>query len=666
MRNARALENTRALGLTVRSVLLGLGLTVLTNLWIHYAELVMSGVQGHSAIAATATPVGAVTLIFGVAGVNLLLRRMLPQSALSAAEILMVYVMVTTSTVLSSSGQLHFLVPTIVASFHYATDANAWASTFHRFVPHWMAQTNPEVLDGFYKGKTTPPWGLWAPQLFVWVGFLLTLTFATFCLVSLMRRQWVDREKLSFPTVALPLALVEAGADDSKNSLFRNKLFWAGIVLPFSVALINTLALNDPKFPLVSLRADTDLAQLPSIVSSPPWNAMGRTPLSFYPFVVGVAYFIPVEVTFSGWFFFLLTRLENVVGAALNIDAGMTGTQRATFPFIGQQGAGAFLALALVPLWLARSYVKEVVSMAFGGSKSESGDLDDTDEALSYRTAAIGLLVSTGLMIGFCIVAGMQPLIAALLVILSLCYMVAATRIRAETGNAWLFGPEVDVNHLLTRTFGTGLLTPADLTVLAFMRPVLGNFDMRCLPMPHQLEALKMADSVGASRRKTFAAIDIATVIGLISSFAIALMLWHGYGAEAKTDAWRTSMGRQPFENLVALLRNPTAPDLRGLAAIGFGFAFTGGMMFLRARFLSWPLHPVGYAMANTNTMTSTWLPFLIAWLLKILVLRYGGADTYKKFAPFFLGLIAGDLLGGGLTTAWGALSGINVYPINW
>ena len=666
MKNARALENTRALGLTVRSVLLGLGLTGLTNLWIHYAELVMSGVQGHSAIAATATPVGAVTLIFGVAGVNLLLRRMLPQSALSAAEILMVYVMVTTSTVLSSSGQLHFLVPTIVASFHYATDANAWASTFHRFVPHWMAQTNPEVLDGFYKGKTTPPWSLWAPQLCVWVGFLLTLTFATFCLVSLMRRQWVDREKLSFPTVALPLALVEAGADDSKNSIFRNKLFWAGMVLPFSVALINTLALNDPKFPLVSLRADIDLAQLPSIVSSPPWNAMGRTPLSFYPFVVGVAYFIPVEVTFSGWFFFLLTRIENVVGAALNIDAGMTGTQRATFPFIGQQGAGAFLALALVPLWLARSYVKEVVSMAFGGSKSESGDLDDTDEALSYRTAAIGLLVSTGLMIGFCIVAGMQPLIAALLVILSLCYMVAATRIRAETGNAWLFGPEVDVNHLLTRTFGTGLLTPADLTVLAFMRPVLGNFDMRCLPMPHQLEALKMADSVGASRRKVFAAIAIATVIGLISSFAIALMLWHGYGAEAKTDAWRTSMGRQPFENLVALLRNPTAPDLRGLAAIGFGFAFTGGMMFLRARFLSWPLHPVGYAMANTNTMTSTWLPFLIAWLLKILVLRYGGADTYKKFAPFFLGLIAGDLLGGGLTTAWGALSGINVYPINW
>ena len=54
-------ENAKALGLTPRSLVLGLLLTGLTDLWIHYAELIMSGVQGHSAIAATATPVGAVT-----------------------------------------------------------------------------------------------------------------------------------------------------------------------------------------------------------------------------------------------------------------------------------------------------------------------------------------------------------------------------------------------------------------------------------------------------------------------------------------------------------------------------------------------------------------------------------------------------------------------------
>jgi hypothetical protein len=64
--------------------------------------------------------------------------------------------------------------------------------------------------------------------------------------------------------------------------------------------------------------------------------------------------------------------------------------------------------------------------------------------------------------------------------------------------------------------------------------------------------------------------------------------------------------------------------------------------------------------------MSNTWLPFFIAWLVKILALRYGGARLYRTLLPFFLGLIAGDLLGGGLTTALGAYTGINVYPINW
>ncbi len=102
-----------------------------------------------------------------------------------------------------------------------------------------------------------------------------------------------------------------------------------------------------------------------------------------------------------------------------------------------------------------------------------------------------------------------------------------------------------------------------------------------------------------------------------------------------------TGQGRLPFTNLVSLLRNPSAPDGPGIGALGFGFLVTTLLMVLRTRFVWWPFHPVGYAIANTNTMTTTWL-------------------------PFFLGLIAGDLVGGGLFTAVGAFTGINIYLINW
>jgi hypothetical protein len=646
----------RAMGATPRALLLGLLFTALVDFWIHYAELVMGGGQGHTALAASAVPVGAFSVLFVLSGVNVLCRYVLPGLALSGAELLVVYSMITTSSVLSSSGQLHFLIPTVAAGWHYATADNAWAGTFHRFVPRWMGQQDPTALEGFYKGKTVPPWHLWAPQMGAWIGFLLALSFATLCIAALLRRQWVDRERLAFPTVALPVALME---QEERVPLFRQPLFWLGAAVPFAFSVMNTAALNAPSVPLVSLRDDRNLADQ---IGMAPWNALNPLKVSFYPFIVGIAYLIPVDVTFSAWFFYLVTKAEAVFGAALNIDANMTASTKATFPFLGQQGAGAFLALTVVSLWLSRGYLREVLKTIF----REPGGIDDSDEPIPYRWAALGLLVSCAFLVGFCVAGGMQPIPALLLVVLTLAYMIAAARIRAETGNAWLWGPEVDVNTLMTRTFGTGLLTPQDMTVMAYTRSVFGNADMRCMAMPHQFDAFKMADSVGASRRRLFGAICVGTVFGLTASFCIALTVWHHFGAEAKTDAWRTFQGRVPFDSLVAMLRNPVAPDWRGVGAVAFGFAVTAALMLLRTYFVWWPLHPIGYALANTNTMSSTWVPFLLAWLVKSLVLRYGGARMYRQLLPFFLGLIAGDLLGGGLTTLIGAFTGINVYPINW
>jgi hypothetical protein len=45
------------------------------------------------------------------------------------------------------------------------------------------------------------------------------------------------------------------------------------------------------------------------------------------------------------------------------------------------------------------------------------------------------------------------------------------------------------------------------------------------------------------------------------------------------------------------------------------------------------------------------WLPVFIAWLAKLLLLRYGGLRTYAASLPFFLGLILGDCVVGALWT---------------
>lgn len=658
----------RASGLTLRAFVIGLLCTALTDLWIHWAELILGG-RGHTALANTSIPVGAFNVLFLLVIINLFLTRFLRPLAFSKVELLVIYTMMTVSTVLSSSGGIHFIGTTIPAAFYYANSSNNWAALFHSYIPGWIALKDKKAIEGFYRGNASVPWALWMQPLIAWIGFMALFSLSTLCLVSILRRQWVDRERLAFPTVVVPVEMIR----DSEG-FFHNRLLWIGFALPFGIDVMNTIHLNIPAVPYFPTRT-TDQPDLLTFLQSPPWNAMGPTPISYYPFVLGIAYLLSVEMTFSCWFFWLITKLEAVFGAATGLTAGATAGGQSTWPYIGHQGAGAFLALTIVGLYLSRAYLWEVWWLAFGRrgtgiAKTTPGDpaaqQPDADEPLPYRLAFLGLLVCLALLVAWCMAAKMRGWVAVALISLALFYMIAAARIRAETGNAWLFGPDVDAYRVMTTTFGTAIYTPADLTILAYVRNAIANFDLRCLSMPNQFDSYKMADTLGVQKRRLTLALVLALVLGFAVSFAIALMIWYAYGAGARTDSWRTWMGRQPFEQLADALKTPLRTDYSGTLAIGTGFAVTTALMVLRTQFTWWVFHPVGYAMANTATMNQVWLPFFLAWLLKGSVLHFGGIHLYRQSLPFFYGVILGDFLAGGLTTLIGCFTGINVYPINW
>ena len=63
-------------------------------------------------------------------------------------------------------------------------------------------------------------------------------------------------------------------------------------------------------------------------------------------------------------------------------------------------------------------------------------------------------------------------------------------------------------------------------------------------------------------------------------------------------------------------------------------------------RLPGWPLHPAGLAIALTNTVSIDWFGMFLAWLIKLIVLRYGGVLLYRKTRPFFIGLILGTCIG--------------------
>ena len=73
-------------------------------------------------------------------------------------------------------------------------------------------------------------------------------------------------------------------------------------------------------------------------------------------------------------------------------------------------------------------------------------------------------------------------------------------------------------------------------------------------------------------------------------------------------------------------------------------------LLFLRHRFLWWPLHPIGFPIASTYTIVSYgWFAIFTAWLCKTIILRYGGVGAYRTMLPFFLGLILGEFTTAGV-----------------
>ena len=69
-------------------------------------------------------------------------------------------------------------------------------------------------FEGLPEGEKIP-WGAWAIPLFWWLSFVAVLFFVLFCIVVILRKQWVEKERLIFPLAQVPLQMVEGAEKGS-------------------------------------------------------------------------------------------------------------------------------------------------------------------------------------------------------------------------------------------------------------------------------------------------------------------------------------------------------------------------------------------------------------------------------------------------------------------
>jgi len=241
---------------------------------------------------------------------------------------------------------------------------------------------------------------------------------------------------------------------------------------------------------------------------------------------------------------------------------------------------------------------------------------------------------------------------------------VAVTRMRAELGppahDLHRAGPDSILPAILPpRTYETSELAMFSL-FYGFNRAYRGHL------MPIQLEGFKMAERTGGNYRALFWAMLAAIFVGSLCGFWANIDQGYRYGAAARIGPPNVMaiFGAEPWTRmkswLIAPPLSPEQPYTR--VAIGVGFGLTLLLNAVRMRFSWFPFHPVGYAVSSSWSLGLLWMPLAIAWLLKLLLLRYGGLRAYRQALPLFLGVIVGECVVGSLWTILGILLDVPTY----
>jgi len=556
---------------------------------------------------------------------------------LNGGELLVIYIMLVMSMTIGGHDTIQNLFGVIGHPFYFATPENKWKELFFKYLPKWLFVSDREALEAFYGGGATHyllrHFHIWAKPLFYWGIYVMVLFFVMLCLNVMIRKQWMEQEKLSFPIIQLPLEIAKGGGE---VPLFKNRLLWIGFAIAFIIGSVNGIASLLPYIPRIPVSCTDPANDLGQYVTTPPWNAIGWTPLAKYPFAIGLAFFIPADLSFSCWFFYVLRKLFQVLGRATGWEGTLHG-----FPFFNEQASGAWLALAFVALWGTRSFLWGVIKKAFG---KES--IDDSGEPISYRAAVVGFFIGWAVLLGFAYKAGLA--IWTAIIFFAICFLLALAiaRVRAELGTPHeiLF---VNPENTMGTLMGSNFIGKQSSTVLWCFYWI--NRCYRNHPMPAQLEAFKIVDVAKIEQKRILWVILFAAFLALPFAYFFNLFVCYADGAAAKCMGFHFWSGWESFNNLADWMNYGKPVEKDRVIAFLIGLIFVILLRIARWNLRWWPFHPAGYALAISFAMDHFWFSFFISWLLKIIILRAGGMKLHRRAIPFFLGLILGDYVIGSI-----------------
>jgi len=642
--------------LTFRSLLVGIICIVLVCFIVAWAELV----TGQIMIGFLQLPPVVVAALFVLVLLTKGVRRIAPRLALEPGELVVVYAMMLIAAMISSRGLMEDLIPTLVGVNYYADPGNRWYDLFYGQIQPWMvpwdpgAGTHQFVATAFYEGLREGeklPWAAWVRPLGYWLILVGSIFTAFLCLATILRRQWSDNERLSYPLVQLPVEMIR---EQPGRSFFSNPLTWIGFAIPAVIFGINGLHGLYPAMPQIPVQYDIN-----SHFPARPWSEITFFVAYLSPGAIGFFYLLPTELLLSFWVFFILAKGQDLFFATMAFPPISTphGSGNGYMDF---QTAGGYFVLVAYLGAVAWPYLKGVLKRAVSGA-GPSGK----EEMLPYRAAVWGLALSLTVAVVWLHQAGMA-LGFAIFSILVYVFVEAVVMARGTveaglpmTEGAWT---PLDISALVMSPTALGART---LTSLGFFDAMFTR-DLRGLVLTGFLDGQKLGDEFGVARRKLFAVFAIALVVAIPVAAAIELWLPYHRGAVGMYSFAYRGNCVQFFRENSAFLQGQTRHMTGALLSFVAGGLVTAALAVMRVRYVGWPFHPLGYVLSTSWTVLVFWFPMFVAWVVKSLVVHYGGMRLYARIRPLFLGMIFGEFTAAVFWTVIAALWNVPAPFFPW
>ncbi|MCG2661081.1 MAG: hypothetical protein L6437_12660, partial [Kiritimatiellae bacterium] len=471
-------------------------------------------------------------------------------------------------------------------------------------------------------------------------ALLIGLTYIVLMSLNvLIFRQWAHNERLIYPLVELPKALIGDVDSAGLPPIFCNGLFWGGAAISMSVLGWNLFCATQIIPGLSPLELGSRWLDY---VDKTQFEALRNMRSDIFFTIIGLSFLVPKNISFSLWFFYIVYMVQ-----LLFMVWGGYGLDDRSFPcdwwyltnFRNAQGQGALIVFSSLVLYKCRKYILCALfpSSIAGLEEAERKELKLS--SIAFLGCSLGLILILWLSMG----ANLYYTILFYVIILVIT--IGLVRVVAE-GGLLSFQAMANPIHYVRNFFVLDRAwTSASLFAPLMVYYSIIFLDIKTFIAPAFANALKLREDYRLKRFSFHVAVASAIAIAGFVAVVTALMMCYDRGADAMHSWFYVGLPRNSmFEVIRSTIKDAPAATTGNITWTIGGGVVMAALLFFR-QFYFWLPHPIGLLMFVNPLMNAYWFSIFLGWICNVAVTKYGNKETFQRAKGFFIGLIVGELI---------------------